>query len=92
MENSTFEVLCEASQLSFADTEKENFMERLSSIIEFTEIIKNIDADSSSIEPQNSVSLGDLREDTALPSFPAEKLLANTEPLFDCYVIPKIME
>ncbi|MCL2697406.1 MAG: hypothetical protein FWE74_04935 [Oscillospiraceae bacterium] len=91
METSTFKLLCEASQLSFTDDEAAGFRERLDSLIEFADI-KSISCDMSSAIEMNSVSLGDLREDTALPSLPPEKLLANTEPLFDCYVIPKMME
>ncbi|MDR2558393.1 MAG: hypothetical protein LBC86_02450 [Oscillospiraceae bacterium] len=91
METSAFELLCEASQLCFADDEKADFMERLGSLIKFASV-KNIDCDFNDEETVNSVSLGDLREDAALPSLPTEKLLANTEPLFNCFVIPKIME
>jgi aspartyl/glutamyl-tRNA(Asn/Gln) amidotransferase C subunit len=91
MNISTFELLCEASQLSFPDEEKAEFIQRMDSIIEFTSVVKNIDCDYKE-DDSAAVSLSDLREDTITASLPAEKLLANTEPLFDCYVIPKIME
>jgi Asp-tRNA(Asn)/Glu-tRNA(Gln) amidotransferase C subunit len=94
MNLSTFELLCEASQLSFShypEEKRENFKQRLDCMIEFAGAVKNFDCvfDETAGE---SVSLDDLREDITFPSLPAEKLLANTEPLFDCYVIPKIME
>ena len=95
MVTSTFNLLCEASQLSFDNVpaeEKESFIQRLDSLIEFSGIVKSIDCASDGAEDFGSVAFGDLREDIAVESFPTEKLLANTEPLFDCYVIPKIME
>jgi len=92
MDTSTFKLLSEASQLSFSDDTKDEFISRLDSLIEFAGIVKQYDCDYDSAENFGSVALGDLREDSAKESFPTEKLLANTEPLFDCYVIPKIME
>jgi len=91
MNISTFNLLCEASQLSFTEEEKPEFLQRMDSMIEFTSVVKNIDCDYNEGDFP-AVRLSDLREDITAPSLPAEKLLANTEPLFDCYVIPKIME
>jgi Asp-tRNA(Asn)/Glu-tRNA(Gln) amidotransferase C subunit len=92
MDTSAFNLLCEASQLSFSDDEKIVFSERLNSMAEFAGSVKNINCDLNAANDAGTVSLCDLREDTAQASLPPEKLLANTEPLFDCYVIPKIME
>jgi Asp-tRNA(Asn)/Glu-tRNA(Gln) amidotransferase C subunit len=95
METSTFELLCEASQLSFAsfpEEETDAFRQRLDSMIEFASAVKNIDCGLNGDDDLPGISLNDLREDTALPSLPPGKLLINTQPLFDCYVIPKIME
>ena len=90
----TFNLLCEASQFSFPDTEKENFIQELEAMIGFAAVIKEFgnDREYDSANDRVHVSINDLREDAAIPSYPAEKLLENTEPLFDCYVIPKLME
>ena len=40
----------------------------------------------------NSISLKEVREDIAQPSFPTEKLLANAENTGSCYVVPKVVE
>jgi Asp-tRNA(Asn)/Glu-tRNA(Gln) amidotransferase C subunit len=95
METSTFELLCSASQLSFAsfpEEETEAFRQRLDCMIEFSSAVKDIDCDLKLAESTDGVKLSDLRGDTAKESLPPGKLLSNTEPLFDCYVIPKIME
>ncbi|MDR2531344.1 MAG: aspartyl/glutamyl-tRNA amidotransferase subunit C [Oscillospiraceae bacterium] len=92
MDTLTFNLLCEASQISFPEAEKEDFMRRLDSIIDFAGAVKQFDCDCSTGEDLGSVRLDDLREDTAAQSLPPEKLLANTQPLFNCYVIPKLME
>ena len=92
MDIKTFELLCEASQLSFKESEKAGFMQSLDSLIEFTSVVKQYDCAYNPDENINLVPLNDLRKDVAEPSCPPEKLLANTEALFDCYVIPKIME
>ena len=90
MDALTFTSLCDASQLSFAGADKDSFIQSLDRMIDFFGIVKNYDA-GCVYEPV-AVGLNDLRNDAALPSYPAESLLQNTEPLFDCYVIPKIME
>jgi len=94
MNPSTFNLLCEASQLSFPDAEKERFMQSLTSMIEFAGIVKQfgVDCDYDAAKDYPPVSLGSLREDVATPSYLPGQLLENTEPLFDCYVIPKMME
>ena len=92
MDNKTFELLCEASQLSFKENERESMTQALNSLIEFTSAVKQYDCVYDPDKGINRVSLSDLREDVPEPSCPPEKLLANTEALFDCYVIPKIME
>ena len=94
MDNSTFNLLCEASQLSFTDTQREAFMPQLEALIELGGKVKNIETDSDFNEAvhRSSVKMDDLREDIALESMPAEELLANTKPLFDCCVIPKLMD
>ena len=94
MDISTFDALCEASQLSFTDSEKEEFLNGprgLNSLIEFAGIVKQYDC-VYDVNATVGVSLSALREDKAANSFPPEELLANTEAMFDCYAIPKLME
>ncbi|MCL2018906.1 MAG: hypothetical protein FWG70_04020 [Oscillospiraceae bacterium] len=94
MDTSTFSLLCESSQLSFSDEQKESFIQKLNAMTEFASSVKkhNFDFCDEDDSDSESVFLSDLREDTVVNSFSPEKLLANTKPLFDCYVIPKIME
>jgi Asp-tRNA(Asn)/Glu-tRNA(Gln) amidotransferase C subunit len=92
MDALTFNLLCEASQLSVPDSEREKFMQELQALIDFTGVVREFDADYDDTDNRVCVSISDLREDVAKPSCPAEKLLGNTEPFFDCYVIPKLME
>ena len=92
MDTSTFELLCEASQLSFADAEKERFMRTLDSMIEFCGVVERHDSVYDLANDFRQVTINDLRWDFIEPSYPPEKLLENTEPLFDCCVIPKMMD
>lgn len=92
MDSKTFDLLCEASQFSFRAEEKEEFMQIFNSMIEFVGTVKQYDCVYNPDEGINRISMSDLREDSAQASYPPEKLLENTEALFDCYVIPKIME
>ncbi|MCL2109262.1 MAG: aspartyl/glutamyl-tRNA amidotransferase subunit C [Oscillospiraceae bacterium] len=92
MNLSTFELLCEASRLSFGDTERADFMQSLDAMVELASVVKQYDCVYDNTAGVPRTSLSNLREDTATPSYPPEKLLENAEALFDCYVIPKIME
>ena len=92
MDASTFGLLCEASQLSFKDGEKESFMRELDSLIEFAGAVRKHDCVYDDAGDADCVTINDLREDNTGEPFPTEKLLENTESLFDCYIIPKLME
>jgi Asp-tRNA(Asn)/Glu-tRNA(Gln) amidotransferase C subunit len=94
MDISTFDALGEASQLSFTDSEKEAFLNGprgLNSLIAFAGIVKQYDCVYDA-NAEVGIRLNALREDKAEASRPPEELLANTEPMFDCYAIPKLME
>lgn len=92
IDTTIFDALCEASQLSFSESEKEKMILNLNSLVEFTDSVRNFDDVYDDTKDTESVSFNDLRDDVCLPSYTPEKLLANTESLFECYIIPKIME
>jgi Asp-tRNA(Asn)/Glu-tRNA(Gln) amidotransferase C subunit len=92
MNTSTFNLLCDASQLSFTDSEQEIFIAKLSAMIDFADEVRQHETTDCGEVQSACVSISDLREDTAKPSVPAEILLGNTESLFDCCVIPKLMD
>ncbi|MCL2076885.1 MAG: Asp-tRNA(Asn)/Glu-tRNA(Gln) amidotransferase GatCAB subunit C [Oscillospiraceae bacterium] len=92
MDDQTFKALCDASYLSFNAEEKEEFTRNLESIIDFASTVKQYDCAYDETEDMEYVSLSDLREDVMLDSYPPEKLLENTEPFLNCYVIPKLMD
>jgi Asp-tRNA(Asn)/Glu-tRNA(Gln) amidotransferase C subunit len=92
MNPSTFDLLCEASQLSFPDAEKESFMRGLESMILFAGAVRGYDCVYDDKKDAEPVSIKDLREDKSAPSYLPGKLLENTDSLFDCCVIPKLMD
>lgn len=92
MDIKTLEHLCELSKLDFDDTEKEQMLSDMSSIIELMDTIKEYDITYDDAADKNEIKLCDLREDICLESFPVEKLMQNTESRDNCYVIPKMLE
>ncbi len=92
MDMLTLDHLCELSKLTFTDSEKEKYIREMNSIIELMDTIKDYDVVYDDTKDGNEITYGEVREDVPSGSFSAEKLLANTEPRGNCYVVPKMME
>ena len=76
VELKTIQHLCELSKLNYDEAGLEKVMDLV----------------YDDTKDNNSISLGEVREDVAQPSFPTEKLLANAENTDNCYVVPKVVE
>ena len=53
---------------------------------------KEFDVVYDDTKDNNSISYDEVRKDVAKPSFPTEKLLSNTQPSDNCYVVPKMVD
>lgn len=86
--------IAELSKLSFTDEESEAMAEQMGDIITLMDTIRSIDIQYDDTKDKNEIAYDMLREDKAAESFPAERLLQNTETGGDgdCYVLPKMME
>ena len=87
MDIQTIDHLCELSKLNFNDEEKQ-----MSAIIELMDTVKEIGITYDDTKDNNSIKYSEVRKDEAKPSYPTEKLLSNTEPQDNCYVVPKMVE
>ena len=92
MEKHTILHLCELSKLNYDSEALEKVMSELSDIIALMDGIKDFDLIYDDTKDNNSVKFSDLREDIALPSFTAERLLINAQSRDNCYVVPKVLE
>lgn len=92
MDIKTIDHLCVLSKLDYSDEEKQKVMEEMSDIINLMDTIKEFDITYDDTKDKNEIKFSDLRKDEAAASFPTEKLLSNTQPRDNCYVIPKMME
>jgi len=88
----TFEELEQLSNFNFEPQQRNENVERLGTIIRELSILNNFAFDYDDTKDNNGVEFDDLRQDEFGISFPAEKLLQNTESMFNCYQIPKILE
>ncbi len=70
----------------------EKVMGEMSDIIDLMDTIKSFDLTYDDTKDNNSISLSEVREDIAQPSFPTDKLLSNAENSGSCYVVPKVVE
>ena len=61
-------------------------------IIELMDTVKEFDVVYDDTKDNNSISYDEVRKDVAKPSFPTEKLLSNTQPSGNCYVVPKMVD
>ncbi|MDR0821411.1 MAG: aspartyl/glutamyl-tRNA amidotransferase subunit C [Oscillospiraceae bacterium] len=91
MDNKTFEHLCVLSKLSFDDESAETTRRQLDGIIALMDKVKAIDLTYDDTLDKNEVPFASLRADKAEEPFSPERLLSNTQPKNDCYVIPKMM-
>lgn len=94
IDKATLDHIAELSKLSFTDDETERMIEQMSDIITLMDTIRDIDIQYDDTKDNNQIPYAQLREDRAEASFPAEKLLGNTQAGGDgdCYVLPKMME
>ena len=92
VELKTIQHLCELSKLNYDEAGLEKVMGEMGDIIDLMDTIKSFDLTYDDTKDNNSISLSEVREDIAQPSFPTEKLLANAENSGNCYVVPKVVE
>lgn len=94
IDKATLDHIAELSKLSFTDEETEKMIDQMSDIITLMDTIRDIDIQYDDTKDNNEIAYERLREDKAGESFPAERLLQNTEAGGDgdCYVLPKMME
>ena len=92
MDIKTIDHLCNLSKLNYTDEGKEKVMGEMSAIIELMDTVKEFDVVYDDTKDNNSISYDEVRKDVAKPSFPAEKLLSNTQPSGTCYVVPKMVD
>jgi aspartyl-tRNA(Asn)/glutamyl-tRNA(Gln) amidotransferase subunit C len=88
----TFDHISELSRLTFADEQKADFIRQMDGIIALMDTIKDIDVTYDDTKDGGENILDRLRPDTAAPSFDTDRLLSNTNPKRNCYVIPKMMD
>lgn len=89
----TIEHLCNLSKLDYNDDEMNKVMGEMSDIIDLMDEIKDFDLTYDDTKDGNEIRFADTRVDEAKPSFPTEKLLANTDnDVDDSYVVPKVVE
>ncbi len=92
MDIKTIEHLCNLSKLNYTDEGKQKVMEEMSAIIELMDTVKEFDVVYDDTKDNNSISFSEVRKDEAKPSFDTDKLLSNTQPKNDCYVVPKMVD
>lgn len=92
MELKTIQHLCQLSKLNYKDDALERVMTEMTDIINLMDGIKSFDLSYDDTKDNNSISFDEVREDTAQPSFPADKLLANAQSRDNCYVVPKVVD
>ncbi len=92
MELKTIEHLCELSKLNYDEQELPKVMAEMSDIIDLMDTIKSFDLIYDDTKDNNSIKFSDTRADISKESFPAEKLLSNSESRDNCYVVPKVVE
>lgn len=92
IDTNTIRHLCELSKLDYDEKGLEKVRDEMSDIIDLMDTIKSFDLTYDDTKDNNSIKFSETREDTAQPSFPTEKLLANAENTDGCYVVPKVVE
>lgn len=92
MDAATLSHLCELSKLNFSDDEKDKVMTEMGDIIGLMDTIQEFDIVYDDTKDHNEIKFEEVREDKAAASFPTEKLLQNTNPVDNCYAMPKLME
>lgn len=92
MDIKTIEHLCNLSKLNYTEEGKQKVMEEMSEIINLMDTVKEFDVVYDDTKDNNSITYSEVRKDEAMESFPTDKLLSNTTPSNDCYVVPKMVD
>ena len=92
MELKTIQHLCGLSRLNYDDESLERLMGEMTDIVTLMDGIKGFNLTYDDMKDNNSITFGQLREDAAQPSFPAEKLMSNAKSSEGCFVVPKVVE
>jgi aspartyl-tRNA(Asn)/glutamyl-tRNA(Gln) amidotransferase subunit C len=87
------EHVAELAQLALTDGEKERFQEQLSSILEYAEMLQQVDTDAipptATVLPLENV----MRDDEVQPSLPLADVLANAPDVEEnCFQVPVVLE
>ena len=92
VELDTIKHLCELSKLNYDEDGLKKVMGEMSDIIDLMDEIKSFDLEYDDTKDGCEIRFCDTREDIAEESAPTDKLLSNTEPSDNCYVVPKVVE
>ena len=92
MQQKEIQHLCDLSRLNYNGAALGQVAAEMTSIIALMDEIKTFDLSYDDTRDNNSISFSEVREDTALPSSPAEKLLSNARSIDGCFVVPKVVE
>lgn len=79
------EHIAELAKLSLTAEEKESYREQLSAILDYADMLQQLDTDAipptATVLPLQNV----MREDEVTPSFPVDEILANAPDVQDQY-------
>lgn len=85
--------LAKLSKIDIDEAENERLKAEMSAIVELMDTINEVNIEANENLNGEGVSLKDLREDVAVPSYDTEELLKNASYKKDgFFVVPKIME
>ncbi|MCL2036347.1 MAG: aspartyl/glutamyl-tRNA amidotransferase subunit C [Oscillospiraceae bacterium] len=91
IDNKTFARLSELSKFDFTEEGGARFNSELNEIAEFVSKVCDFGGEYDDIADNNHVTFSQLREDVSVSTATPEQLLANTESLNNCYIIPKVI-
>ena len=88
------ENLAALSALEFSETEKQDFVNALTNILDMVNQIQNANVDvKTDLVYNRAHKLSDLREDEARPSFSQEEILKNApKQRRNCFNVPLVVE
>lgn len=92
MDIQTINHLCNLSKLNYSDEEKIVVMGEMSEIINLMDTVKGFDVVYDDTKDNNMINFEQVREDIPENSYPTDKLLSNTKPQNNCYVVPKMVD
>lgn len=87
------EYVAKLARLEFNEEEKQRFTKELNSILEYVEMLNEINTDDAPISIGAYKVVNALREDEVKPSFDREAFLNNAPQSQDGYIkVPKVIE